>query len=58
MSGIEFNEAIRIYLDSRYSNANVRCLNHAYIVRTVTYCKKNGILILFDKLHYQGLLQW
>lgn len=35
----------------------MRCLNHANVIGTVAYRKEEGLLVLLDELHDQGLLQ-
>jgi hypothetical protein len=36
----------------------MRCLDHAHVVRTVTDCQENALLVLLDKFDDESFLKW
>jgi hypothetical protein len=46
------------YLDSRDPHTHMRCLDHAHVVRTVTDCQENALLVLLDKFDDESFLKW
>jgi len=45
------------HLNPRYPHANMRRLNHAYVVRTIADSKKDRLQILLDQLDHKRFLQ-
>jgi hypothetical protein len=49
---------VEAYFNARDTNADVRCLDHADIICTITDGKKDRLEVLLDQFDNKGFLQW